>query len=356
LLGNQSHNKSRDGLTDEALEEEDESNADSNVSERLRTDTAWLLGGSGRWKIDKQGLSSHGNTTNNTTNVTIPVTSQTANKDKLDPNMKNINLPVKAVTNKKITPAAQMSMTSPKISVDSASEAVSIFSLKMIEESSWYFHESFSPVTNMIVNQTESLLIGGSKSGMIKIYSLNSHPVCKVGIYNVHSSPIVSTSFTRNGAHVASCDGSIYVWDIETSKTLARHVRFDQLKYTHSSAVSPRNGILSDIGVHGDDQIVACAGCTLAHFDFRVSTMHSLRPLSEWMLQQPTISNFNNSTVSNNEQCVLSCTASHELYTCVGSLTGMIWILDRRTGRTLFCCQAHDGPIIKVLYTTTTIH
>lgn len=340
--------KSPSKYGDMVVREDDERFMDSNAVDKIHSELAWLLAGHGRWRIDKDPKDNH-----HMLGGISPVIAHTAIS------MKDSPRPAEAVNQKsyqqkmnmpkKVVPAAQMSMTTPKITVDSASEAVSIFSLKMCQETSWYAHDSFSAVTTLTTNLTESLLVGGCKSGMIKIWSLNSNPICKVSSYNSQTQPIITTHFTRSGSHIVSCDGSIHVWNIETSKTLAKYNRYDGMKYSHAATISPRQGAYADIGSHGDDQLIACFASYLTHFDLRCSSSHALKPISEWMLTFPSNSQQPFQSSSLPDSFTLICSVSHEQYTCVGATNGFIWILDRRTGRIISSCHAHDGPVVKVL-------
>lgn len=291
---------------------------------RMHSDLAWLLGGSGRWRVvsDSELLG-------------LP-----SDKPKFPEKMPPTPSSSKS---KPKQPAAQISMTSPKIAVDTASEAVSLFALSMCNKSSWVADELPGGVITMLANPLESLLLTGSFSGAVKIWNINAHPVHMATSYTAHSSAIRCASFMRNGMHVASCDGSIHLWDVETSRTVGSiwGSRDNNLPFAHMHAISPREGVSPDINYHGDDQIVTCTGPIIASYDFRVHSSSPLKSIADWKV-------FTGNTPMADMSPHLCTAASHEQYTFVGSMGGNVWAVDRRSGRTMFNWQAHDSAVLKV--------
>ena len=370
---------------------DDREDEDEEVIDSFYRDNSWLLGGHGRWNLMKDSRVNSGNNISSTTTLTStssPLSKGIGNNlssmmSMGSPDLTGSKNGPGQKAPKKLGPAAQISMTSPKVAVDTASEATSVFALKMQNKFSWNFDDpsdnhffqgsnynnnhnnnnsssSSSPtssvgVTLLLPHPTESFFLGGSRDGMIKIWSLNSNPVRLLSSFSEHNSSITSAGYMKNGTQVVSCDGNIHVWDIETSKilssvsssSLSSITSNDQEKFSFINVVSPRIGISPDMGLHGDNQIVTCCNSVLSHYDFRQNSY--LKPISEWRM---LISAQMAATISSNSSDLLSvqltCSASHDEYVCTGSSAGSIWIIDRRTGKPLHMWQAHDTAVIKV--------
>lgn len=344
---------------DESSEDEEGDNYN-----QMQSDMTWLLGGEGRWNAVKEANSGEGGVVVGGGSKigrpppVVAASSSERSNSRTKPSFKASSVDLSSTATRassygRLVPAAQISNTSPRITVVTASEASAMFGLKMANRTSWPFDNHLpqstlqpSTVTLLLANQTESILMGGAKDGMIKIWSLSAHPVRQLSGYREHTSSILCANFMRNGSHVASCDGHIHIWDIETTKTLAA-IQFSfsqEEKFNHISVVSARRGIAPDMGVHGDDQIAACSGSVITHYDVRMKNGSALKPISEWRM--PLVSPLSISATEGPLQ--LTCSESHEEYVCTGSSTGCLWVIDRRTGRPTHMWQAHDGPIIKV--------
>ena len=344
-----------------------EDSSDEEVGElfdQMQSDMAWLLGGEGRWNSVREfssveGAVGVGGKGGRSTAIPVATVENSSLKMKM-PAVRSISssgadqtvASTIKMTSRKAVPAAQISMTSPRVTVDTASEASALFGLKMINRTSWPFDNypaqstaQPSSVSLLVTNPTESFLLGGAKDGLIKIWSLSAHPVRQLSTYREHTDTIMCANFMRSGSHVASCDGNIHIWDVETSKTMAAlQFSYSQVeKFTHITVKSARSGIMPDMGTRGDDQLAACSGSVLSHYDFRMPVSSSLRPISEWRMPLPT-----SVPTSGEPPSQLTCSASHEEYVCAGSSSGMLWVFDRRTGRPTHMWQGHDAPIIKV--------
>jgi hypothetical protein len=114
--------------------------------------------------------------------------------------------------------AAHISLTSPTIAVDVGSEAGTSLSLEGKNIYSWQVDET-SSIKSLKVNSSESILLSSSKSG-VNIWGLSCHPIRNLGTYSRHSFSAFSMDFLNNGSQVASCDGNINVWDLETKTTI----------------------------------------------------------------------------------------------------------------------------------------
>jgi hypothetical protein len=278
-------------------------------------------------------------------------------------------------------PSAQISMTAPRIAVDAASEAGSLFSLSMTvhcqfrDKDNLSTHPSSnlpttsvsssnqsisSAIRSLTVNATESLLISTSRTGT-KLWSLNTFPISQVAKYHNsgdHAIPF-STAFLRTGSHIATCDGSINIWDIETSRVVSYvgHSPLQSPFYSMYCSTS-RYGISPGLQAMGDDQILTCSNnFTINHYDYRSSSrMNNLKAISDWQLPGlPFLPSSQISTFSASAQMIEAVSSNHlttaissEHYVIAGSNNGGLWVVDRRTGRCLAAWQGHDSCILKI--------
>ena len=353
-------------------------------------DGAWLLTGVHRWRpSDGESGLSNIDISRDIKSVSNSLKSKLAQKDSKPGSVSNSGLANNVGRFKRATvPAAQLSMTSPKITVDTASEAGSIFSLQMTSKVHFYPDEIGVPVQFMMTNETESLLVTGHKNGRVKIWNLNSHPLSSTGIYNGHLVPpivgadkkdalshtgVFCGSFMKDSCHAFTCDGTIRIWDVETQKTLAELSpnTVDQCNqyFTHCESLSPKEGVIPDIGPHGDNVLMACMGQTLYHFDVRMRTTNVLSSVAEWRLPIPTQSSTGNSDAPKFSSSTgnvigfggniigaaptavaphLTCSISHNNIIYTGTSLGYIFSLDRRSGKPIVTWQGHGGPVLKV--------
>jgi WD40 repeat protein len=249
---------------------------------------------------------------------------------------------------------------------DAASDAGSIFSLTMQCNSQWKLEENPGMIRCMAVNPIESILVTCSRSG-IRLWSLSSYPLLHVSSYSHHSAPPFAAGFLRSGTSVATCDGNIHVWDVESRQTLsylsaassAGYSSADKQGFSSMSVIQPRDGVMPAMGAYGDDQLLTTLNATLSYYDLRAgSAGRGLQSVADWLIPQlpPQQGNFISSSTADPLQ--LTCAASHENYVYAGSSLGGMWVIDRRMGQVLASWQAHDGPIIKVrvFYTEAAVY
>lgn len=319
------------GSTNSGLQTaEGESHEEATHREYVYSENSWLLAGRGRWNVDK---------------------------DLKDKNAKEQNKIFRGFNNRgggnDWNPAAQISLVSPRIAVDVVSDATTVLGLNMHTNTQWKIEDAFAPaaaVKCMAINPIESLLLTCSRSG-VKIWSLTSFPLVQLSSYNNHNAVPFAADFMRNGLHAATCDGSIHIWDVETSKAMAYALStYDRGIFTFMNVVPTKYGVISGVGACGDEQIMATAGHMITTYDVRSYCAKAMKTVAEWSIPQlpPQHGHFVNSTV---EPLQLSCCASYDNYVYAGSVTGGMWIIDRRMGRVLYSWQALDGPIVKVIYT-----
>jgi hypothetical protein len=204
-------------------------------------DYTWLLAGKGRWSTYINGLNNN-------------------EKDSAGINYQQIDPYVSQ------HPAAHLSMTAPRITVDAASETVEYINLSYINTMTMPIeNDSFiaanannnnttnngtdtnNSIAAMICNSTESILVTSSISG-VRTWSLNNHPLTVVSKYTtrqITSNPPQNLGFLRCGTQLASCNSSaINIWDIETNQTLeCLKPASESSYYSHMKVISPRYGV-----------------------------------------------------------------------------------------------------------------
>jgi hypothetical protein len=285
-------------------------------------DSAWLLTGMHRWRcVGEEGGGGGGSLVGKPRSGTADGQSQSASKSKADKHATgpaaiafNLNAGL-SNSRRRPVPAAQLSMTAPKVTVDTASEAGSLFSLSMVSKVQLYPDEVGTPVKLMVTNSVESLLMTGHANGRVKIFNINAHPLSSEAVYNGHYAPQSSDAgkhkdsdkhhlsggvfcggFMRDSSHAFTCDGSIRVWDIETQRTIAEHNAgpgpsdpSSARSFSFCAGVCPQDCVLPDIGPHGDDILLACMGSTLHLLDVRLRMKNNLSAVAEWRLPIPSL-------------------------------------------------------------------
>lgn len=319
---------------------------------------AWLLAGEGRWNVDKDlrdkaaareqarlgggKLSSRGHSTTSS-NFSLEWSS-----------------------------AAQLSMTTPRITTDASADANSLFTLQMQSNTQWRLEDSSPGIIRcMAANALESLLITCSRTG-VRLWSLSTNPLTHVSSYSRHSAPPFNAGFLHNGIHAATCDGNIHVWDIESRHTIAflnanaasntntfhhhhhHHHHLDRnssssIGFSSMTIVPAQFGIVPCLGSFGDNQLLTTLNNILAYHDLRSNYSKSISTVAEWVIPQiPAQGGFISSIASEQQPLQLTCAASEENYLYAGSSAGGVWVVDRRMGKLLSSWQAHDGPVLKV--------
>jgi hypothetical protein len=364
-----------------SISNENETNDEIEFRESRYSELTWLLAGYGRWNVDKEmkdrltkeqtkqlksallmnrmnsiaaatsnlagGGGGVGGGLNNTTgnqsnNVPSSASSQSVYHHHHHTSYFN--------SGNEWNPAAQMSMTAPKIAVDVVNDSSSFINFQLQANTQWKLEDPPGHIRCMITNPNETLLMTCSKTG-VRLFSLSTHPILHVSSYTGHSTPPFNAAFLRDGQNGMTCDGSIHLWNIESRQALAIISPID--KHTASLGYSSVSVIPSKFGIHptidsiGDEQLLATIADTVSYFDIRCNHLKPLNRVAEWILPQipPPQGNFISSTV---EPLQLTCAYSHDHYVYAGSITGGLFILDRRMGKLLNSWQAHDSPILKV--------
>ena len=304
---------------------------------------AWLLAGEGRWNVDKD------------------LRDKAAAREQMRMGGGGGKLSSRHASNfAEWSSAAQLSMTTPRITTDASSDANSLFTLQMQSNTQWRLEDSPGVIRCMATNALESLLITCSRTG-VRLWSLSTNPLTHVSSYSRHSVPPFNAGFLHNGIHAATCDGNIHVWDIESRHTIAflnatsntvhtHHHHLDRsIGFSSMTIVPAQFGIVPCFGSFGDNQLLTTLNNILAYHDMRSNYSKSVSTVAEWIIPQiPAQGGFISSIASEQQPLQLTCAASEENYLYAGSSAGGVWVVDRRMGKLLSSWQAHDGPVLKV--------
>lgn len=363
---------------------------DGDQDDQYYNDLTWLMSGishrvatqstSGRQdSVSTQSIATDVSNTPSNTSSYNSTTSYTKNAQSLfsrfGTSKTSTSVPVSQKSEKSSlgVPAVQLSMTSPKINIDTASESASYFNFNMNILTSWKADESSvtsigqnvsyssqlpnysaatnalqlvtsKPIKTLVVHPSESLVLSCSSSGS-KIWSLNCHPVKLSALYPNTSTTIPFTcNFLGSGTHFATCDGSIALWDVESSRIISYIGGSEQTQTPfHTMAVIPsRYGISPSINPCGDNQILTSSnGFTLSHYDFRSASLaNNMKCISEISLPSPI-------TTLTDVHSIVSL-ASHEHYIYAGSNFGNLFLIDRRMGSVIGTWQGHDTNVVKL--------
>jgi hypothetical protein len=320
-------------------DDDDNDGLDSN-----QNDVIWLLAGKGRWNVtreikEKVNQSLRGSRIEGQKYDSADITSITSHGQS------------------NWTPAAHVSMTSPRITVDSSSEASSYFTLRMTNKIQFRIEDTTDGgIRAMLVDRSESLLLTSSKTG-IRVYSLASHPIKLVSLYTKHTPAALHAGFLRNGLQVASCNSnSIDIWDLETRKTLAtldsndsNSINGADVSFSHMQVVSPQTGMSPSLAAYGDDQLLACHQGSLSFYDLRLRSKNPVNAISEFTLPQPVQAVYNPFAANVVESVNITYASLVDNSVIAGSSAGTLWILDRRMGRVMSMWNGHEGSIVKVI-------
>ncbi|KAF2075465.1 hypothetical protein CYY_003246 [Polysphondylium violaceum] len=198
------------------------------------------------------------------------------------------------------------------------------------------YKEHNASIKSIAMSPSESIFASGSKDNLVKIWSLES--TRSLATYNQHMHTVHSVKFISS--LVASCDiTSIQVWDPESKVKVnlfyepnGSYTCFEPLtnKYiVASSSESTLNFYDLSLGIQTHEWALA------------YQTGSSIRCLSTSNDHHYTSSNASHSSYSN--------TTTIPTWVAAGSSSGMISILDTRTGTILEQWKTHDGPTIKLI-------
>jgi WD40 repeat protein len=331
-------------------------------------DAAWLVSGNYRWRTDPNNVEG-----DDFTAEYIKAGGNQKGRSTIAFNVANATI----ARRKGVNPAAQLSLTSPKITVDTASDAGSAFSLQMISKLQFYPDTVGVPVKLMVPNEVESLLLTGHRNGKVKVWNIADHPLSTVAKYSVSTTPqsassgIFAGGFLRDSRNIYACDGTIRVWDTETRELLVEIP--SEMGFSTCSALPASCGVTASIGSVGDNVLVACSCTSVYYFDLRVRNHGAYSAVAEWKLPIPlqnlsVVAESNvpgvvdrrraavassGSTENNNSSVpllpLLTCCVTSNDVLYAGANNGFITAVDRRTTKPLITWQAHATGVVKVM-------
>jgi WD40 repeat protein len=237
-------------------------------------------------------------------------------------------------------------------------------------------YKSGSSVRSLAVDPGETLLLSGSRRGVVNVWSLRDFPVAQQlsGMEHLHTESVFSLAFMNGGEQALSLDSSLCVWDVATGAVLARKERYAPeiggmpFCYMAAEALPAWGGVGLSSSSGGDyrpgHHLLAATQTTLYHYDLRdrvsassaffsSSSSSTATGASQTMLVAAQLSEWGVSSSCFTDRGIgaaLQCLATHEdgYWVCTGSSNGQLCVLDRRTGEIAQAWQAHEGPIIKV--------
>lgn len=213
-----------------------------------------------------------------------------------------------------------------------------------------------SSVRCVRVDVDEDVMLSGSKSGSCRAWRLASHP-CHAQAAIHAPSPILAVESAMDSVHAIALDaGCVHVWDIRTSqvrvklpfaddaiqgmtllRTLPFHLHHFAAQQSVASAATP---------------LSFGAGAALGTADFAVATARKVvsvdlrsgpRVVADWRIDArdaPTIT-----TVAT----VVSRSSHAQAFIAVGTVTGAVVLLDRRTGTHVAKWQAlESGRVVMI--------
>lgn len=223
------------------------------------------------------------------------------------------------------------------------------------------FKEHSGSIRCVSVHDNERLFLSGSKDSTVKCWDLLSEGSSRQ-TYTGHRQGVTHAEFVDRGNLVASCDGSLHVWELERGTKLA---------IMDAAAVSPYAGASAASGATRDTNVSPFFTCFTSHQDGRVLvcgtsistvTFSDLRAgedvVCEWFL--PSAS-FNASGPNGSISASTSLTSSSgagspyprsislglmdQNMMVVGQTSGHITVIDVRSGLLLHHWRAHDAPV-----------
>ncbi|EGG14033.1 WD40 repeat-containing protein [Cavenderia fasciculata] len=194
------------------------------------------------------------------------------------------------------------------------------------------FKEHTAAIRSLAVFPSESIFATGSKDNLVKIWSLDSsRSLCT---YNQHIHTTHSVYFVSN--LVASCDStSIHIWDAES-------------KIRVNLFVDPAGNFSCFEPITNKFLVAPSSENTLSFLDLNVGLeTHS------WVLPYTSIrciTTSNDHFIPSDSHSLLSNPPMvYPSWIAAGSQSGVITILDTRTGAILDSWKTGDGPVIKLI-------
>jgi WD repeat-containing protein 81 len=180
------------------------------------------------------------------------------------------------------------------------------------------------PVRSLCALEGQGRFFSGSRDRTVKVWSLDSQGDGSADIsclltYQGHKKTVLAVDYLERTTSVISCSASIHIWNPETAQCLMR-------------LESPRSSItsLSCLPPPFSTAVIATADNSLRFVDVRVG-----RFMHDWRIQS-----------AGTPRSV--CVDSDGRYLIVGLATGVLTLLDVRTGLCMMTWKPHDLDISKI--------
>ena len=185
------------------------------------------------------------------------------------------------------------------------------------------FHGHSSAIKASVVFNSEQSIVSGSKDKTVKIWSVNHgqsfEDTCR-RTYLGHRKSVFEVMHVARSGHITSCDGSIHVWDPENGYCL-RQYEFRRNPAVTLSYITERNAL-----------IAGTQESTLKLLDVRVG-----KSVNEWRPSSASHGSIRSVEVDDTSSWVV-----------VGFSSGLVSLLDVRTGLLLYCWRAHESEVTKI--------
>eukprot|EP00041_Stephanoeca_diplocostata_P036608 m.1342664 g.1342664 ORF g.1342664 m.1342664 type:complete len:1750 (+) comp24899_c0_seq7:136-5385(+) len=178
-------------------------------------------------------------------------------------------------------------------------------------------------VKSVVVFNGERTVASASKDKTVKLWSVQQRSSvedpCR-RTYLGHRRSVFDVLHTPRSGHIASCDGSVHVWDPENGHCLRQYefrrnpgVCMAYVTDKHTLALGTNEGTLKLLDLRGDKAVTEWRPSNTAHGTLRVVAVD---PSCAWV--------------------------------AVGFSSGLVSLLDVRTGLLLYCWRAHDNDITAI--------
>jgi hypothetical protein len=221
------------------------------------------------------------------------------------------------------------------------------------------FKEHSNAIRCVCIHDNERLFLSGSKDTTVKCWDMLSDGASRQ-TYTGHRFAISHAEFVDRGNLVASCDGSVHVWELERGTRLANMDAASISSYASNSSrdpSSPNSTVFTCFTSHQDGRVLVC-GTSLSTVTF-TDLRAEQEVVCEWFLPSSATapSSYNaaslvgSSATATNPQVVSTYPRSISLghldqnLMVVGQSSGHVTLIDIRSGLLLHNWRAHDGPI-----------
>lgn len=220
------------------------------------------------------------------------------------------------------------------------------------------FKEHSSNIRCISVHDNERLFLSGSKDSTVKCWDMLSEGSSRQ-TYTGHRLGVTHAEFVDRGNLVASCDGTLHVWELERGTKLANMDAATVSPYASSSAAAGANRDSSPYFTcftsHQDGRVLVCGTSvsTVTFSDLRAGE----DVVCEWFLPATSFSPSSSGTTASssalNSPSVgptphprsISLGLMDQNMMVVGQTSGHLTVIDIRSGLLLHHWRAHDSTI-----------